>query len=383
MSTAKIKTLLSLIAASVLSIASIALITSEVDATDNCVSEKCIAAEKAEKEAMEKATNATNAAKTLEGEVARLNDEISALQARIKASEARSEDLKVLIAENTKKLKDQQAALANMLVEAHFEGQPEAIMILAGSSSISDYAEKQSRVDTVKTQINLSAQAVKALKEQLEAQKTEIEGIITDQKLQQSAIATKKNQQTELVNKYKGNAEAYASEAEEARKIKEAEIANEIAKYHSSGVVVAGGINSYPWASQCPGANLSFSTVGGYVCQCTSYAGYKFQERWGYSILSWGNAYDWADSARASGFRVDHEPSLHSIAVSQDGVYGHVMWVEGVNSSDSINISEYNNWYSATPNRMGDFGMRNNVSPYDAGQHPYDGSYKWFFIHFD
>lgn len=380
MKTAKIKTLLYLIAAVTLLITAANI---NASATDNCVSEKCIAAEKAEQEAMEKATNATNAAKTLEGEVSRLNDEISALQARIKANEARSEDLKVLIAQNTEKLKDQQSALANMLVEAHFEGQPEAIMILAGSNSISDYAEKQSRVDTVKTQISLSAQAVKALKEQLESQKTEIEGIITDQKLQQAAIAAKKSEQTELINKYKGNAEAYASEAEEARKIKEAEIANEIAKYHSSGTVVAGGINSYPWASQCPAANLSFSTVGGYVCQCTSYAGYKFQERWGYSILSWGNAYDWADSARASGFRVDHEPAIHTIAVSQDGVYGHVMWVEGVNSSDSINLSEYNNWYSATPNRMGDFGMRNNVAPYDAAPHPYDGSYKWFFIHFD
>ena len=157
--------------------------TTPVGATANCVSEKCIAAEKAEAEAMEKATNATNAAKTLEGEVSRLNDEISALQARIKANEARSEDLKKLIAENTEKLKDQQAALANMLVEAHFEGQPEAIMILASSNSISDYAEKQSRVDTVKTQINLSAQAVKALKEQLEAQKTEVEGIITETEL--------------------------------------------------------------------------------------------------------------------------------------------------------------------------------------------------------
>ena len=383
MKSAKTKTFLSLITIIALSLSTVVISTTSIFATDNCVSEKCIAAEKAEQEALEKATNATNAAKTLEGEVSRLNDEIDALKARIKANEARSEDLKQLIAENTKKLKEQQAALANMLVEAHFEGQPEAIMILAGSSSISDYAEKQSRVDTVKTQINLSAQAVKALKEQLESQKAEVEGIINDQKLQQASITAKKNEQTELINKYKDNAEAYASEAEEARKVKEAEIASEIAKYHSSGTVVAGGVNSYPWADQCPAANLSFITVGGYVCQCTSYAGYKFQERWGYTILSWGNAYDWADSARAAGFTVDHEPAIHTIAVSQDGVYGHVMWVEGVNSSDSINISEYNNWYSATPNRMGDFGMRNNVSPYDAYEHPYDGSYKWFFIHFN
>lgn len=363
-------------------IASVTL-TNQTSATDNCVSEKCIAAEKAEQEAMEKASSANEAAQTLEGEVARLNDEIAAIEARINANVARSEDLEELIAQNTIKLKEQQTALAKMLVDAHFDTEPEAIMILASSSSISDYAEKQSRAESVKSQIAISAQAVKSLKEELEGQKKEVEGIIADQQLQQTAVAERRNQQTELVNKYKGNAEAYAAEAEEARKIKESEIANEIARYHSSGTVVAGGNNSYPWADVCPGANLSFSTVGGYVCQCTSYAGYKFQERWGYSIYSWGHAYSWADSARALGFRVDHEPSVHSIAVSQDGEYGHVMWVEGVNSSDSIDVSEYNNWYSAQPHRMGDYGYRKNVSPYDTYPHDYDGSYKWFFVHFD
>lgn len=354
----------------------------KTSATDNCVSEKCIAAEKAEQEAIEKASSATEAAQTLEGEVARLNDEIAAIEARIVANVARSEDLEELIAQNTEKLKDQQAALAKMLVDAHFEGEPEAIMILASSSSISDYAEKQSRAESVKTQIALSAQAVKALKEELEAQKKEVEGIIADQQLQQTAVAERRNQQNELVNKYKGNAEAYAAEAEEARKIKESEIANEIARYHSTGIV-ASGVNSYPWADQCPAANLAFSTVGGYVCQCTSYAGYKAQEYWGYTIYSWGNAYSWADSARAVGLRVDHEPAAHTVAVSEDGEYGHVMWVESVNSSDSINVSEYNNWYSAQPHRMGDFGYRESVSPYDQYPHYYDGSYKWWFVHFD
>ncbi len=378
----KIKTCLLLLAAITLPISSVVINSKNTSATDNCVSEKCVAAEKAEMEAMAKASSATQAAQTLEGEVSRLNDEIAAIEARITANVARSDDLKDLIEDNTVKLKEQQAALAKMLVDAHFDAEPEAIMILASSSSISDYAEKQSRAESVKSQIAVSAQAVKALKEELESQKKEVEGIIADQQLQQTAVAERRNQQTELVKKYKGNADAYAAEAEEARKIKESEIANEIARYHSTGTV-ASGVNSYPWAGECPAANLSFSTVGGYVCQCTSYAGYKAQEYWGYSIYSWGNAYSWADSARAVGLRVDHEPAAHTVAVSLDGEYGHVMWVENVNGSDSIDVSEYNNWYSAQPHRMGDYGYRKNVSPYDEYQHSYDGSYKWFFVHFD
>lgn len=375
MKTAKTKTLLILGAVFTLTIASITP-TRLASATDNCVSDVCIAAEKAEKEALEKAANAKNAAKTLEGEVSRLNDEISALEARIVANKARSADLKDLIAKNTEKLKIQQEALATLLVESHFEGQPEAIMILAGSSSISDYAEKQSRVETIKSQISYSTQAVKALKEELEKQKTEVEGILTDQKLQQAAITERKNEKNTLITKYKDNAEAYATEAEEQRKIKETEIANEIAKYNSVGNVatgtigevidgakVASGVNSYPWQDQCPAANLSFMTVGGYVCQCTSYAGYKAQERWGVSIMSWGNAYSWAVSAEASGFKVDTTPAVHTIAVSTEGEWGHVMWVENVHENGTIDLSEYNNWYSSRPNRMADYGYRTYVSP--------------------
>ena len=355
----KINTIFISLAALALPLTSITF-PNNVSATANCVSEKCIAAEKAEQEALEKATNASNTAKTLEGEVARLNDEIAAIQARVVANEARAEDLQELIITNTAKLKEQQAALAKMLVETHLDGQPEAIIILAGSNSISDYAEKQSRVDTVKSQINLSAQAVKLLKEELEGQKAEVEGIIADQKLQQTAIAERRNEQNELVTKYKGNAEAYAAEAEEARRIKESEIASEIARYNSIGIV-SSGTNSYPWRDQCPAANLSFLTVGGYVCQCTSYAGYKAQERWGVTIMSWGNAYSWGYSAAAAGYLVDSNPAPYTVAVSTEGEWGHVMWVEAVNSDGTIDLSEYNNWYSSQPHRVGDYGFRSHV----------------------
>ena len=145
--------------------------TIPVLASPYCVSDRCKQAQAAEAEASAKATNATVAANTLEGEVERLSNEIAAYEARIQTNEALVEDLTKSIQENTEKLELQQAALAGMLVDMHFEGQPEAIMILAGSNSISDYAEKQSRLDTVKSQVNLSAQAVKSLKEELEAQK--------------------------------------------------------------------------------------------------------------------------------------------------------------------------------------------------------------------
>ena len=123
-----------------------------------CTSNACRAAKKAENEATVKANEASKAATTLEGEVERLQQEITMYEARIKANEAEAEDLKLKVEETTKKLKLQQQALANMLINLHFEDDGDAIMILAGSSSISDFAERQTRVDTAKNQVTLSAQ---------------------------------------------------------------------------------------------------------------------------------------------------------------------------------------------------------------------------------
>lgn len=338
-----------------------------------CSSEKCKAAEQAEREAKEKAENANSAANTLEAEVNRISNEIALYEARILANQALAEDLKVKIKENSDKLELQQVALAKMLVDMHFEGQPEAIMILAGSSSISDYAEKQSRIDTVKNQVNLSTKTVKSLKEELEGQKKEIDRIIADQEIQKKAANDRRAYQNQLIEKYRNNAEAYVAEAEAARKVKETEIANEIARLNSSGVAAA-GTDSYYAKNRCPQDNLMFGDRWGYGCQCTSYAGFKANEAWGSraNISGWGNAYDWAKVARRLGYRVDNTPAARTVAVSESGQWGHVMWVEGVNSNGTINVSEYNNSYSSISRLPGDYGYRVGVST--------SGLY---FIHFD
>lgn len=321
-----------------------------------CVSDKCKEAEAAEAAAKEKAAGAATAAQTLEGEVARLNAEIAAYEARIATNEAIAADLEQSIKENEEKLELQQTALAGMLVDMHFNGQPEAIMILAGSSSISDYAEKQSRLDTVKAQINLSSQAIKSLKEELEKQKKEVDRIIADQKVQRQAIAERRNKQAELVAKYRNNAAAYTAEAEEARKIKEQEIRayiDQLSRRAGGTVITEPGLNSYPFKGQCPGINWRYtpagynSVYGGYYCECTSYAGWKTYEYWGFSISGWGDAANWGATARSYGFTVDGIPAPHTVGYNTNGYWGHVVWVEKVNSNGTIDYSEYNGRYTA------------------------------------
>ena len=335
-----------------------------------CTSEKCKEAEAKEQAAMEEANKASEAADTLDGEINRLNQEIAMYEARILANKEKATDLKAQIEENTKKLELQKEALAEMIINVYLEGDTDELMILASSESLSDYAEKQTRIDSARDQISNSAQTVKQLKEDLETQKKEVDRIIADQQTQQQAIAETKQREEALVAQYRANEAAYAADAAEARKVKEAEIAEAIRQANSSGAIGT-GVNTYPMRNNCPADNLRYLYTGGYVCQCTSYAGWKVKERYGIVISAWGNAKNWGNTASRYGYRVDHIPEAGSVAYSTAGVYGHVMWVESVNSNGTINLSEYNNTYSAASHLPGDFGYRIGVSINDLN-----------FIHF-
>jgi N-acetylmuramoyl-L-alanine amidase len=55
-----------------------------------------------------------------------------------------------------------------------------------------------------------------------------------------------------------------------------------------------------------------------------------------------GHARTWAVNARAAGLSVGRTPSAGAVAVTTRGYYGHVMYVESVNSDGSIVISDMN-----------------------------------------
>lgn len=327
-----------------------------------CVSQACREAADRADASEAAAREAANNAQTLEGEVARLNSEIAALEDEISMNQAIAEDLSSQITLNENKLSLQQTALAKLLVDLHFEDEPDAITLLASSSSLGDLAERQSRQDTVKNQVAISAEAIKTLKEELEAQKASVDALIASAELSRSEITNLRNQQQELITRYENDSAAYERDAAAARETMQQEIAAEIAKYNSSGVV-GEGWNSYPWADRCPQDNVGYIVVGGYVCQCTSYAGWKAQEFFGIYISNWGNAKDWGTSARRAGYVVDNNPAPHSIAYSTSGIYGHVMWVESINANGTINLTEYNNSASSKSGLPGDFGARYNVNP--------------------
>lgn len=77
------------------------------------------------------------------------------------------------------------------------------------------------------------------------------------------------------------------------------------------------------------------------VRNCTSYVAWRINQVFGISISGWGNANNWDNSARKSGYRVDTTPAIGTIA-SWEGKYGHVAYVIAVNPDGTVNVEQYN-----------------------------------------
>jgi len=102
--------------------------------------------------------------------------------------------------------------------------------------------------------------------------------------------------------------------------------------------------------------NLTSDPYGFVRCQCTSYAAKKMNEHkvklhnTKYKVPTrnyrkWGNAANWYYVAKEAGISTGKTPKKRDIAwwsSSSRPKYGHVAYVEKVNSDGSITISDYN-----------------------------------------
>lgn len=344
----------------------------------------CLEAVAKEQDANKKAASASNSANAYQIKVSELTAEIAGKEAEIAETTAQVKELKKQIAETERKLNEEQEALAELLVNMHFESDAEPIKILAGASSISDLAEKAAREEVVKSQISASAAAIRDAKEKLEADKEKVENLLEEQKIAKASLVEKRTEQQSLVEKYENDAEAYAEVARAAQEAqREAERAEQEAHPELYRGSAYSGANTYPWQADCPGRQDAYLTywedaygvhkIGGYVCECVSYAGWKAYEAYGVAA-AWGNAYSWDDGARRAGYVVDKTPEAGSIGQVDGYPYGHVFWVESVNSDGSINVTEYNNAYAtylySGSSHYGDFGART-ISAGEVWQYNY------------
>ncbi len=289
-------------------------------------------------------------ADTLNNALAKIGAQKSQIESQLSLSQAKHDKLVKDIAANEKKLKENQKAFGQSIVDLSIEDQVTPVEMLASSGSIGDYLDKQEYLASVRDKVNQSINEIQTLKQKLNKQKHEVELVIANQKNQQKAILAKENERNQLLQQTKGKESAYQglisnknSQISSLRAEQAAANAARLQSYGGGATVHAGdpGHGGYPSYLDNASQDSLVDPWGMYNRECVSYAAWKVQSVRGYHVYGWGNANQWPGSAAASGFRMGSAPRAHSVAVMSSGYYGHVAWVEGV-SGGYVTVSQYN-----------------------------------------
>lgn len=323
-------------------------------------------------------------ADTLQKELNQLDSQKNAIQAQIDLQTAQLGKLNQQIADSEKKISNDQDALGDTIANLYLSDQITPLEILASSTSIADYVDKQTYRNTVKDSLTSTIASIKQTKIDLEKQKKAVEQVIAEQQFARDALATKENEQAQLIAQTRGQEAAYqgliASRESQKLSVQKAQQDAIEAAIHRGGAVniLPGDPNKggYPWETGCyvDGNAVSHGGVGGdgtdalgYGCrQCVSYTAWRVGDYTGRFPYYWGNANQWPASARAAGYTTGTTPRVNSVGVISAGAYGHVVWIEAVNGDGTVDVSQYN-YYNAGGPGWGNYSkMRVSASTYDT-----------------
>jgi len=289
-------------------------------------------------------------ASSYQGQIDQLNAQISGLQAQISANQTKQADLAAQITEKQAEITQQKAVLGDDVKAMYVDGQITTIEQLATSKDLSDFVDKEEYRNSVQSKIQDTLKQIATLQQQLQSQKDQVDQLLNDQKAQEGQLAAAQAQQSTLLAYNQDQQAAYnqqiqsnSSKIADLRKQQIAANARFIGGAAGSGPACGGG---YP-AAWCEVAQDSvFDSWGMYNRECVSYTAFRVAASgrtmppWGWNGV--GNANQWDDDARAAGIPVDTSPRAGDVAISNSGAFGHAMYVESVNASGSINISQYN-----------------------------------------
>jgi surface antigen/peptidoglycan hydrolase CwlO-like protein len=331
------------------------------------------------------ASSLKDQADSLQKELNALSAQRNVIQGQIDLKQAEYEKLLNEITITEKKISDNQEALGDTLADLYIESDISPLEMLASSSDLSDYVDKEAYRNSIKDSIFRTIQNIKDFKQELEIKKKDVERVIAEQKLARDALVEKENQQATLVEQTRGEEAAYVRlvnerEGQKLELQRQQQAAIEAASRRAGGSVsiLPGDPNKggYPWEAGCWLDGNAWSYGGaygngtdplGYGCrQCVSYTAWKVGQRTGNYPRYWGNANMWPASARSAGYSTGSVPRVNSVGVISAGVYGHVVWVEAVNGDGTVDISQYN-YLNAGGSGWGHYSkMRVSAATYDT-----------------
>lgn len=302
----------------------------------------------------------------LSQEASSLADAINRLQSQINASQKRIDQLNGEITQLKKEIKaaeielEKQKDLLGQSIKAMYvSGEISTVEMLASSKDLSDFFDKQQYQESVRSKIKNTLDKVTQLKLELNTKKERVEKSLAEQENLRAQLAAQQAEKNRVLslnqaeqNKLEQQIENNSDKIAELRRQQAIENARLFAS--SGGIASIPDTTGYPWASFM-GSAWTHAGSCGYAgdpdpfgaCkrQCVSYAAWKVWKRTGISPYGYGNANNWDEAAAANGYTVDGNPGKGNdgtIAVSNYGTWGHVMYVESVNGNGTINVSQYN-----------------------------------------
>jgi len=303
---------------------------------------------------LQKNSNAQNSqglaatASTIQGEINALAQQIASIQSQIDTNTSRQQDLTNQIDAAQKRVEEQKGLLSANIRSMYIEGDISPLEMIASSKNLGDFVDKQEYRDRIKDSISSTMDEIERLKKQLDGQKKEITKIINEQKSLRGTL-TIKNQEagTKLASVNQDKAGFDAQIASQSQQITELRAQQRAANARLGGNAVPGDPSKggYPakWANAPQDSMVD--SWGMYNRECVSYTAWKVHQS-GRNMPHWGghgNANQWPGNARAANIPVDDKPRLGDVAVSMNGYYGHVMYVEGYNEDRSqVWVSQYN-----------------------------------------
>lgn len=296
-------------------------------------------------------------ADTLGNKVAGLNAQVAAVNAQLQLNRAKQQQTNARMEEATLQLQTKKAILAENIRKIYQQSSITPIEILASSNNFSDFVDREQYLDRIKEHIQESANAIVALKADLEKQQASLNVQIAQEAGLQATLRDQRNEQAQLLAETQGDESRYQADIKgknqriaQLRQQQAAALASASrsagappgASGGSGGACDNGnGNGGYPMKWCNAPQDSIVDSWGMYNRECVSWAAWKRSQIGRPIPGGWGNANQWDERARGAGFRVDGSPEVGAIAQTNVGYWGHVAIVESVQGGTVI-VSELN-----------------------------------------
>ena len=287
--------------------------------------------------------------------IAKLQEQVDALQQAIFNTQKQSDDTQKAMDAAQVQLDHQKVVLGENIKAMYLEGKVSTLEILASSSNLSDFVNKQEYRNTVQSKIKITLDKVNQLKLTLQKQQELLQALLKDQQAQQASLNAAQNQQSQLLAYTEGQKAAYDAQIKnntsQIATLRLQQLAanrslggNVVNIGNCGGTYPADAVNQAGQHWGCDyGKDNNLDNWGMLNRECVSYTAWKVYATYGY-MPYWGGVGDakqWPGDAAAAGIATGSVPKVGSVAISMNGQWGHAMWVEAVNG-DTIYVSQYN-----------------------------------------